>query len=262
MKNSSLFVLSAAAALMLALSFGSLADAQQESAPAVSDANVEPAGFNARPPTGAPAGSREARQQAYREGIEEVRRSGILDRALTVGDKAIDFELPTANGTNVRLSELLAVGPVVVTFYRGNWCPYCNRQLQGLQEVLNELQGAGAQLVAVSPELPEKGLATQEKNHLAFPLLSDKGNVVARQYGIVFRVSDKVMPYYRRFFNMEEYNGDRSYELPLAATYVISGDGVIRYAFLDADYKRRADPQEALSTLRQLGGSGASGRNQ
>lgn len=236
------------------------AEEQSSGGQVVSDQNVEPAGFRTVPSADSPDNSREARQRAYAEGIEEVRRSGILRKALGVGDKAVDFELPSAGGTDVRLSELLAVGPVVLTFYRGGWCPFCNRHLQGLQEVLLELHGQGGQLLAVSPELPEKALATQDKNHLAFPILSDKGNAVARQYGIVFRVSDKVIPYYDQFFDIEAYNGDRSYELPLPATYVIDSDGVIRYAFLEPDYKLRADPKDLLDVLVQLRGGRADER--
>jgi len=239
------------------------AEPKNQAAPAKSapDENLQPISFDSVPPRGAQPTAKQLRQQAFEQGIEEVRRSGILQRALGVGDKAIDFELPTANGTNVRLSEMLGVGPVVVTFYRGNWCPYCNRQLQGLQEVLLDLHSAGAQLVAISPEVSEQALVTQRKDHLTFPLLSDKGNAVARQYGIVFRISDKVIPYYDQFFNIEKQNGDRSYELPLAATYVIGGNGVIRYAFLNADYKLRADPQEILGTVRHQGsGAAVAGR--
>jgi peroxiredoxin len=224
-----------------------------------SDENVTPASFNAVPPTDPPDGTRDTRQRAFQQGIEEVRRSGLARKALSVGDKAVDFELPSAGGTNVRLSELLAVGPVVLTFYRGGWCPFCNRHLQGMQEVLLELHGQGGQLVAISPELSEKALITQDKNQLAFPILSDKGNAVARQYGIVFRISDKVIPYYDDFFDIEAYNGDRSYELPLAATYVIGRDGVIRYAFLEPDYKLRADPQDVLNVLVRLRGGATAG---
>jgi peroxiredoxin len=243
------------AALAAAWSLSTFASAQEELPPAparsAADENVDPVRFDSLPPTTDSIGPKELRRRAFQEGIEDVRRSGLLQQALGVGDKAIDFELPMGNGANIRLSEMLAVGPVVVTFYRGNWCPYCNRQLQGLQEVLLELHSAGAQLVAVSPEVPDQALATQQKNHLAFPVLSDKQNIVARQYGIVFHLSDNVIPYYDQLFDIEAQNGDRSYELPLAATYVIGADGVIRYAFLDADYKHRADPQEILATLRR-----------
>jgi peroxiredoxin len=201
------------------------------------------------PPASAQQGDR---SQAFEEGIDEVRQSGILQSALNVGDHAADFELPDANGNLVKLSELLANGPVVLSFYRGGWCPYCNRQLQAVQQALPQIREQGGQMVAVAPELPDNVKATQEKNSAKYTMLSDKGNAVAREYGIVFRISDKVIPFYDQFFDIEQYNGDRSYELPLAATFVIDPDGVIRYAFLDADYKQRAEPAAIVAALAAL----------
>jgi peroxiredoxin len=213
-----------------------------------SDANVEAASYVPTPQRPRPAD----RRAAFEAGIEEVRRSGLLDSAIGVGDRAIDFELPEIGGRDLRLSELWATGPVVLVYYRGGWCPFCNQYLAVLQKSLLDIHALDGQLVAVSPELPARGAGTQEKNRLTFPLLSDAGNQVARQYGLVFRISDKVIPYYDQFYDIEHYNGDRSYELPLSATYVIDSEGIVRYAFLDADYKRRADPKEVLEVLRGL----------
>lgn len=225
---------------------------QEAADPSTSDrttsGNVETARFEPPP---RPL-RRDDRREAFEAGIEEVRRSGILESAIGVGDRAIDFELPEIGGRELRLSELWATGPVVLVYYRGGWCPYCNQYLSVLQKSLLDIHALDAQLVAVSPELPASGAATQEKNKLTYPLLSDAGNRVAREYGLVFRISDKVIPYYDQFFDIQQYNGDRSYELPLAATYVIDGQGTVRYAFLDADYKRRTDPQEVLAVLRRL----------
>ena len=222
--------------------------ASAEAAADSANSNVEPASYERTPRRPRPAD----RRAVFDAGIEEVRRSGILETAIGVGDRAIDFELPEIGGRALRISELWATGPVVLVYYRGGWCPYCNQYLAVLQKSLQDVHSLDAQLVAVSPELPKHGLATQEKNKLTFPLLSDERNQVARQYGLVFRISDKVIPYYDQFFDVEDYNGDRSYELPLAATYVIDTGGVVRYAFLDADYKRRADPKEVLDVLRRL----------
>jgi len=221
-----------------------IAEATADSA----ESSVEPASYERTPQRPRQAN----RRAAFDAGIEEVRRSGILETAIGVGDRAVDFELPEIGGRNLRISELWATGPVVLVYYRGGWCPYCNQYLAILQKSLQDIHGLDAQLVAVSPELPKHGVATQEKNKLTFPLLSDERNQVARQYGLVFRISDKVIPYYDQFFDIEDYNGDHSYELPLSATYVIDMGGVVRYAFLDADYKRRADPKEVLAVLRQL----------
>ncbi len=188
----------------------------------------------------------------YDAGLEAVEETGILSTALNVGDTVIDFNLPDQNGKTVSLSELLQNGPVVLTWYRGGWCPYCNMTLAFLQEKLPEFEAANGQLVAVSPELPDSSLSTIEKNELSFTVLSDVGNVVARQYGVVFKLTDAVAQRYQNAFNLHAYNGDESDELPLAATYVIDTDGVIRYAFLDVDYRNRAEPDDILTALKAL----------
>lgn len=188
----------------------------------------------------------------YDAGLKSVEETGILGKALNVGDTVIDFNLPDQNGKTVSLSELLENGPVVLTWYRGGWCPYCNMTLAFLQEKLPEFEAANGQLVAVSPELPDSSLSTIEKNELSFTVLSDVGNVVARQYGVVFKLTDAVAQRYQNGFNLHAYNGDESDELPLAATYVIDIDGIIRYAFLDVDYRNRAEPKDILEVLNDL----------
>ena len=157
-----------------------------------------------------------------------------------------------AAGYRIKASELWAMGPLVVVFYRGGWCPYCNAHLLEMQHALRAIHAQGGQLVAISPETAEQGLATQARNKLTFPVLSDKGNAVARQFGIVYRVSEPEIPFYDAAFDSKAYNRDRGYELPLAATYVIDTGGVIRYAFLDADFSQRAKPQAVLEALRRL----------
>ncbi len=194
----------------------------------------------------------EARRAALAAAIEEVRKSGILDQAIQVGDQAIDFKLPESTGSNLRLSDMWAVGPVVVLFYRGGWCPYCGRYLHEMQRTLEEIQALDAQLVAISPELPEYTLAAQAKHKLAFPLLSDKGNTIARQYGIAYRIPAQVIPFYDESFDLQRSNGDDSYVLPLTATYVIDRGGVVRYAFVEPDYSERAAPKLVLEVLRNL----------
>lgn len=209
---------------------------------------VAPASFTPSPP----AGDLRQRQAAFAAGIEAVRRAGILKKALAVGDKAVDFELNDAAGYRIQASELWAMGPLVAVFYRGGWSPVCNAHLMEMQKVLRAIHGEGAQLVAISPETAEEGLATQERNKLTFPVLVDKGNAVARQFGIVYRASERELPLDDVAFDGMEYDAQRGYELPLAATYVIDTGGVIRYAFLEADFSRRAKPQAVLSALRRL----------
>jgi len=192
------------------------------------------------------------RIRLYEQGIEEVRKSGAADKALKVGDRAPDFELPDANGKLVKLSELLARGPVIVTWYRGGWCPYCNIALRGFHKRLPEIRSAGASLVAISPETPDNSLSTAEKNHLDFDVLSDRRNKVARAYGVAYKLPKVVADQFKGRLDLAKYNGDDSGELPLGVTYVIDREGIIRYAFVDADYRKRAEPSDALAALRNL----------
>jgi len=180
--------------------------------------------------------------------------SNLAGGALKMGDSAPDFILPDAHGEPVRLYSLLREGPVVVVFYRGGWCPYCNLHLRGFQRRHAQFRELGAQIVAISPQLPDNSLSTQEKNELAFPVLSDVGNKVARQFGIVFQLSDDLVKLYRQFGHaLEDANGARGKrELPVPATFLIDGNGTIRLAHVDADYTRRLDPDDVLETLKEL----------
>lgn len=191
-------------------------------------------------------------KEVYSSGIKAVTNSGILDAALQVGDKAPDFTLPDALGEEVTLYSQLEKGPVVLTWYRGGWCPYCNITLQYLQQRLPDFKKEGASLLALTPELPDKSLDTKEKHDLQFQVLSDVGNKVGKEYGVVFQLTDEVAGIYQESFDLHGYNGDGSNELPLAATYVIDSEGVIQYAFLDADYRNRAEPDEIVAQLKKL----------
>ena len=184
---------------------------------------------------------------------DALANSGLIDKTLKVGDQAPDFELPNATGKTVRLSQLLAQGPVVINFYRGEWCPYCNLELRAFQNLLPEFKAAGATLVAISPELPDHSLSVTEKHELEFPVLSDVGNKVARQYGLVFTLDESLLPIYQQFgIDVAGHNGDDSYELPVPGTYVIDSSGTVRYAFAEADYTQRAEPAAVLAAVRQL----------
>lgn len=183
----------------------------------------------------------------------ELAATGIEQQGLAVGSKAPDFALPDATGKRVRLSELLAKGPVVLNFYRGEWCPYCNLELRAFQAMQSEFEAAGAQIVAISPELPDHSLSVTEKHELAYAVLSDVGNRVSREYGLIFALAEALRPIYHEFgIDIPTNNGDGSYELPLPATYVIDTQGVVRYAFADADYTKRAEPSEALAAVKAL----------
>ncbi|MDF1658211.1 MAG: peroxiredoxin-like family protein [Verrucomicrobiales bacterium] len=191
---------------------------------------------------------------AYAAGIEAVVKAQTVEKAVQQGAKAPDFTLPNAKGSEVTLSEKLAEGPVVLTWYRGGWCPYCNIQLAAYQKVLPQIEELGAQLIAISPEVPDKSLSTTEKNSLRFEVLSDVNSKVAKDYGLVFELTPEVEKLYADFFDIVEYNGEEAArnELPLAATYVIAEDGTVAWAFLDADYTKRAEPRDIIDALDRL----------
>ncbi len=194
-------------------------------------------------------------RRVMKERTEELARSGLVERCLKVGDRVPAFELPDANGKTVRLSDLLQHGPVVVAFYRGGWCPYCNLELRALQKSLAEIEKLGAQLVAISPQTPDSSLSTQQKDDLQFQVLSDKHNAVARQFVLVFTLPEEIRTIYKGFgHDLAARNGDDSFELPFPATYVIDQDRIIRFAFVNADYTKRAEPADILAVLRELHG--------
>lgn len=189
-------------------------------------------------------------QRVFDEGIEAVIQNGIYKQAKDVGDRAPDFNLKNAVGKSVKLKDYLGQGKVVLTWYRGGWCPYCNLTLRALHNELPNFKANGAALIALTPELPDKSLSTAQKHSLGFEVLSDVGNAVAREYGIVFKLTQEVADIYQSAFDLHGYNGDESDELPLAATYVINEQGEIIYAFLDAEYRNRAEPSAITRVLK------------
>ncbi len=191
-------------------------------------------------------------KKTYRDGIEAVEKSGITKRALNVGDMSPDFSLKNAIGDTVRLYDYLEKGAVVLTWYRGGWCPYCNITLKALQDEIYQIKALGANLIALTPELPDSSISTTEKHNLEFEVLSDVQNIVGRKYDLVYKLTEQVAEIYSIKFGLEDHNGDKSNELPLAATYVINQKGKIVFAFLDADYRNRAEPQDIIEVLKSL----------
>jgi len=189
------------------------------------------------------------RQAVMARHIDEL-RNGLAKTALKKGDRAPPIALTNANGDLVDLESLLKRGPVIVTFYRGGWCPYCNLELRAFQKILPGIKAAGASLVAISPEKPDDTLSTVEKNALDFEVLSDVGQRVGRAFGLVYSFSDELKWAYREFgLDIPGKNGADEWALPIAATYVIGRDGIITYANTDPDYRDRADPQDVLAAL-------------
>lgn len=176
---------------------------------------------------------------------------GIVDRSLKPGDRIPDFTLPNHLGQHRRISELLADSVLVLNFYRGGWCPYCNMELNALQKALPDLRANGAELVAISPELPDMALDTRARHELEFEVMSDIGNHVAEAFGLTFELPEQLRPIYTRLgIDIPAYNGDDTFVLPVPASYVVDRDGVIRYRFVNVDYTKRLEPEDLLRVLR------------
>jgi peroxiredoxin len=185
--------------------------------------------------------------------INRLIESGVEKNALQVGEKAPSFTLPDALGRQISLAGLLQQGPVVVTFYRGEWCPYCNLQLHAYQQVLPQIKELGASLIAISPQTPDHSLSMSEKHELAFPVLSDQGNKVARQFGLVYSVEEDIRTLFKSIgSDIPAFNGDESWEIPVPGTFIISQDGTIRLTYADADYTHRLEPSALLESLRTM----------
>lgn len=191
--------------------------------------------------------------EALHRATAELIASGAQNRALKAGDMAPAFTLPDPDGTSVSSRVLLAKGPLVLTFYRGVWCPYCNFDLIALEEARSEIEGRGATLVAVSPQTAANSRKSHRQNGLGFPILADHGGALASQFGVRW-----VLPDYLREVqtalgaNLSVFNGEDSWTLPMPARYVIAQDGAIAYAEVNADYTRRPEPAAIFPVLEQL----------
>lgn len=191
------------------------------------------------------------RQAAMERHIAHLTETAVGKNAKQVGDQAPGIVLPDATGQSFDVANLLAKGPVIVTFYRGGWCPYCNLELKAYQAVLPRITAAGASLIAISPEKPDDTLSTAEKNALTFPVLSDVGQKVGKAFGLVYAFTDELRSVYDGFkLDIPGKNGSPDeWALPLSATYAIGADGRIIFADTSVDYRRRTDPLEVLAVL-------------
>ena len=186
--------------------------------------------------------------------LDKVLTAQLPEPGLKVGDRAPDFTLGNARGEKVRLSDLLKRGPVILTFYRGAWCPYCNLQLKQLRESLPHFQRHGAQLVAVTPQLPDKSLEQVQKDGYPFEILSDLDSQVMRAYNLYFEISPELSDVYKRNFELDlaSYNGEGRYVLPVPGTFIIDTRGIIRGAFADTDYRKRMEPADILNVIETM----------
>ena len=191
-----------------------------------------------------------AAQDIMRNAISALEATDILENATKTGDPFPDFTLPNAKGEQITLSDLLKEGKVVLTFYRGGWCPYCNIALKALQSTLPEIKEKGANLVAITPETPDNTLSTQDKNELDFEVLTSENNELARSLGLVYQLPESLVSLYGKFgIDLIESQGNEASELPIAATYIIKQNSEVSYHFLAEDYKLRADTLAIISAL-------------
>ena len=186
-------------------------------------------------------------------GITAAEAAGLTQHSRRAGQVAPDFTLPDAAGQPVSLAELRGAGPVVLVFYRGNWCPYCNVQLRAYDQALAQFKAYGATLVAISPQTPDLTQLTAQEKDLHFPVLSDVGNAVAQQYGLAYQVGGAVYNTLHSVgIDLAAYNGDATGELPLTGTFVIAPDGHIAWASTQANFKERPDPALIVAALAKL----------
>lgn len=181
---------------------------------------------------------------------EKLKEQKLSEGALKVGAKLPPFALTDPNGNTVKSEDLLAKGKIILTFYRGGWCPYCNLELKALQDHYQEFEQLNALLVAISPETPDNSLTTAEKNDLKFPVLSDIGNEYAKKLGLVFKMPTDLQDVYSGFgLDVAKHNGNKDFELPMPATFIVEKDGTVLKAFVPEDYTERLDPADILAFL-------------
>jgi peroxiredoxin len=186
--------------------------------------------------------------------IEDLIASGIRKSYLKIGDLVPNFTLPNTQGEPVHLQTLLEVGPVVISFYRGSWCPYCNIELRALQQALPDIERLRASILAISPELPDRQVVTEKEIALTFPVLSDVGNHVAKLFGIVYELPEDLLHVYReRGHELETVNGSPGANtLALPATFVVDKSGTVRLAYINEDYAKRLPTDDILDALGEL----------
>ena len=193
-------------------------------------------------------------QAVHARAVAGLKAQGVTALALKVGDTSPSFELPDHDGKTVSSANLLAQGRLVLLFIRGRWCPFCVGQMEAMSYVAAAIAAAGASLVAVSPQTEKQAFFMRDQHKLAFPLLVDAHNQLARRFGLVYRVPEEQQGLYRStFVNLPFTNGDDSWELPIPATFVVDRDGSILFASANEDYTDRPEPLEILSVVESRG---------
>jgi len=189
-------------------------------------------------------------QNIHAQAVAELKQRNLAANILPVGAKAPQFELPDHNGKVILSSGLLAHGRLVLCFIRGRWCPFCVGQMEAMNLIVPQIEQAGATFAAISPQTVKQSFFMHDQHKLRFPLLSDAGNKVARQFGLTYRVPAAQEAIYRRaFVNLPFTNGDDSWELPLPATFIVDRDPTILYASANEDYTDRPEPGDIIRVL-------------
>lgn len=198
------------------------------------------------------------RQRLIDRSIRALAATGLVEKAVREGQAAPRFELADANGRLLRLDDALAKGPVVLLFFRGVWCPFCNLTLRAYQERLADIGQHGASLIGVSPQSAEKLQRTAERNRLQYPLLSDRGCQVAARFGLAFTVDEELQGLYSKVGHpLPDYNASADWMLPIPATYLLNRTGRVELAYINADFRSRLDPDKLLPKLAALAERGA-----
>ena len=193
----------------------------------------------------------------FMKGVDEIiEQANVFQQgahALNIGEKAPNFVLPDAKGREVSLINLLKNGPVIVTFYRGSWCPYCNLQLNALQNRISEIQALGAQLVAISPQVPDGSISEDDIHKMKFSVLSDQDASIASQYGVAWNVPKFLLEHMKvaRNLDLETINNGNANILPIPATFVIGCDRVVTWRYVDVDYRTRSEPDDIIEALKK-----------
>ena len=192
-----------------------------------------------------------ATQAVHEQAVAELKRQNLAGNILAVGAKAPHFELQDHDGKVIRSQDLLAKDRLVICFIRGRWCPFCVGQMEAMNLIVPQIEEAGAAFVAISPQTVKQSYFMHDQHKLRYPLLSDAGNEVARQFGLTYRVPAAQEAVYRRaFVNLPFTNGDDTWELPIPATYIPDRDGTVLYASANEDHTERPEPTEILNSLR------------
>lgn len=198
-----------------------------------------------------------ALRAVYENLVRQLGRAETADRALKVGDKIPEFTLPNAEGRLVTSDELLARGPLVINFFRGDWCPFCRLMLQALNEALPAIAAAGGQLVAISPDTGGRLSQAKKRLNLSIDLLSDVDSGVALSFGVAFRAPEEYRKWLQsRGTNLNERHGNDAWIIPIPAAFVVDPAGIVRYAFVEPEFVRRAEPDEIVAVLGRLARGG------